>query len=65
MHRREDNIKKGLKQDVRLWTGFKWLRIGTSGGVFWTRVWNFWKYRRWRLVSLSRRNLLHGILVKS
>jgi hypothetical protein len=23
--------------DVRVWTGFIWLRIGTNGGLLWTR----------------------------
>jgi hypothetical protein len=31
--RREDNIKMHLTEyDVKAWTGFKWLRIGYSGG---------------------------------
>jgi hypothetical protein len=31
----EDNIKMDLKEIVRvLWTGFLWVRIGTSGSYF-------------------------------
>jgi hypothetical protein len=29
----EDNLEKGLKYDLMAWTGFIWLRIGTSGGL--------------------------------
>jgi hypothetical protein len=34
------------KMDLReiggmVWTGSNWLRIGTSGGLLWTRWWNF------------------------
>jgi hypothetical protein len=29
----EDNIEKYLKYDGKAWTGFIWLRIGTSGGL--------------------------------
>ena len=30
-----DNIKKDLQEiDVRAWTGWSWLRIGTGGGTF-------------------------------
>jgi hypothetical protein len=32
MRRWEDNIKMDL-QDVGLWTGASWLRIGTGGGT--------------------------------
>jgi hypothetical protein len=28
-----DNIKMDLKEDRVRWTGFSWLRIGTSGGL--------------------------------
>jgi hypothetical protein len=39
---------------VRVWTGFKWLRIGTDGGLLWTL--------QWLSDSVfSRRTLLHGI----
>jgi hypothetical protein len=35
---RERNIKIIFKDwDMRVWTGFIWLRIGTSGGAFQTR----------------------------
>jgi len=31
----EDNIRKGLRETGgRVWTGFIWLRIRTSGGLF-------------------------------
>jgi hypothetical protein len=34
-HRWEDNIKMDLKEiGGRIWTGFIWLRIGTSGRLF-------------------------------
>jgi hypothetical protein len=29
------------KQDGRVWTGFIWLRIWTSGELLWTRQWTF------------------------
>jgi hypothetical protein len=33
-HRWDYNIKIGIKElDVRMWTGFIWLRIGSSGGL--------------------------------
>jgi hypothetical protein len=34
IHRRgwDDDIKCILKYNVRVWTGFRWLRIGSSGG---------------------------------
>jgi hypothetical protein len=25
------------KEDMKMWSGFIWLRIGTGGGLFWTR----------------------------
>jgi hypothetical protein len=28
------------------WSGFSWLRIGTSGGLLWTRWWTFWFWRQ-------------------
>jgi hypothetical protein len=28
-----DNIKMDLREDGVVWTGSKWLRIGTSGGL--------------------------------
>jgi hypothetical protein len=28
-----DNIKMDLRDDGVIWTGFIWLRIGTSGGL--------------------------------
>jgi hypothetical protein len=44
-----------------MWTGFIWLRIGTSGGILWTRWWKFGLHKRrgiswlakWLLVSLE------------
>jgi hypothetical protein len=36
-NRWKDNIKMNLKkQDWVAWTGFVWLRKGTSGGLLWT-----------------------------
>jgi hypothetical protein len=35
-HRWEDNMKRDL-QDVGVWTGLMWLRIGTGGGYLWMR----------------------------
>jgi hypothetical protein len=33
-HRSEDNTRMGLKKkDEKLWTGFIWLRVGTSCGI--------------------------------
>jgi len=33
-HRWEDNMKRD-SQDVGVWTGLMWLRIGTDGGYLW------------------------------
>jgi len=35
--------------NVRMWTEFSWLRIGQSGGLFWTLWWTFGirKIRSW------------------
>jgi hypothetical protein len=33
-----DNIKIDLRE---IWTGSIWRRIGTSGGLLWTRWWTF------------------------
>jgi hypothetical protein len=30
----------------RLWTGFVWLKIGTSGALLWTRSWIFAFHKR-------------------
>jgi hypothetical protein len=30
----EDNTRMDLKESGKLWTGFIWLRIGTTGGLF-------------------------------
>jgi hypothetical protein len=35
-HRWEDNIKKDHKYGFRVWIGFMWLRIGTSGRLVYT-----------------------------
>jgi hypothetical protein len=32
-HRWEDNIRVGLREIGWMWTGFIWLRIGTSSGL--------------------------------
>jgi hypothetical protein len=38
MRRWEDNIRMYLRKiDGKLWNGFIWLRIGTSGGLLLTR----------------------------
>jgi hypothetical protein len=34
------------KQNGKLWTGFNWLRTGTSGGLMWTRQWTFGFHKR-------------------
>jgi hypothetical protein len=39
------------KQGVRMWTGFKWLRIGCSGQLLWTWVFGFNK--RWEILWLA------------
>jgi hypothetical protein len=36
-HRREDTIKMYLKFSVRMYTGFIWLKIGFSCGLFLAR----------------------------
>jgi hypothetical protein len=37
-----DNIKMDL---ISVWTGFMWLRIGTSGGLLWTQQWTSELYK--------------------
>jgi hypothetical protein len=58
------------KYGGKMWTGFIWLRIETSGGLLWTRQWTFkFHKRRWMVnfltawvpISFSRRPLLHGV----
>jgi hypothetical protein len=36
-----DNIKMDLIEDEMVRIGLIWLRIGTSGGLLWTRLWTF------------------------
>jgi hypothetical protein len=31
-------------------TGFGWLRIGSSGGLLWTRLWTCWFHKESRLL---------------
>jgi hypothetical protein len=33
----EDDIKTDLKEDVRVWTGYSWLRMESSDRLLWTR----------------------------
>jgi hypothetical protein len=40
--RREDTIKMYLKFSVRIHTGFIWLKIGFSCGLFFSTVVNLW-----------------------
>jgi hypothetical protein len=35
--RRRGEVNIRMDNDVKLWTGFIWLRVGTSGGLLWTR----------------------------
>jgi hypothetical protein len=51
-HRWEDNIIGWIfrKWDVGVWTGLGWLRIQTGGSL-----------NSYKLVSFSRRILLHGV----
>jgi hypothetical protein len=37
------------KYIVWVWTGFIWLRIGSSGGLLWTRQWTF-GFHKWRRI---------------
>jgi hypothetical protein len=47
----EDSIRMDLREwDGKVWTGFIWLRIRTSGGLLWTRSWTF-GYRKRREIS--------------
>jgi hypothetical protein len=41
----------------RRWCGFIWLRIGTGGGLFWTRWWTF-RFWHHRVSSLVRHRLV-------
>jgi hypothetical protein len=38
----------------RVWTGFIWVRISTSGGLFWTRKWTFWFHKRREISWLAQ-----------
>jgi len=65
----ENSIKTNkIKQSVSVWTGFIWLRIGTSGRLLWRRKLFHvsWKARNffnsWETVSFWRRNLFHGVI---
>jgi hypothetical protein len=65
----KDNINWILgKWGLGMWIGLIWLRVGTSGGVLWTRWWTFGFHKMrgisWlaeRTLSFSRRILLHGV----
>jgi hypothetical protein len=38
IHVQEDNIKTDFQEiGWRAWTGLMWLRVGTAGGLLWTR----------------------------
>jgi hypothetical protein len=41
-HRWVDNIKMDLRD---IWIGLIWLRIGTNGGLLWTRRWTFGSHK--------------------
>jgi hypothetical protein len=40
-YRWKDNINMDLKESGRVWTGFFWLRMWTSGGLLYTQIWMF------------------------
>jgi hypothetical protein len=51
-----------------IWTGLIWLRIGTSGGHLWTRLWTFRFHKLLRSFlsscttgGFSRRTQLHDV----
>jgi len=48
-----------------VWTGFIWLRIGTSSKLLWTVLWTFRFHKRqgisWLTTSFWRKTLLHGV----
>jgi hypothetical protein len=51
-----------------VWTGWMWLRIGTSGRLLWTQWWTFGIHKRqgifftsWVTIIFSRGTLLHGV----
>jgi hypothetical protein len=55
-----------------MWIGFIWLKIGTGGGLLWTRWWTFGFHKMWgipwlavRTLSFSIRTLLHGVSLVS
>jgi len=35
------------KWGLRMWTGFIWLKSGSSGGILWTWKWTF-GFHKWR-----------------
>jgi hypothetical protein len=41
------------KQGKKVWTGFIWLRIGTSGALLRTRQWTFGFHKRWGISWLA------------
>jgi hypothetical protein len=52
-----------------LWTGFIWLRMGTSNGLLWMWQWTFMCHRRTRIswlaewLSFSGRTAFHGLVM--
>jgi hypothetical protein len=40
-----------LREDEMVWIGLLWLRIGTSGGLSWTRYWIFGFHKCWEVLE--------------
>lgn len=51
----DENLK-----ETGVWTGFVRLRIGSIGGLFWTRWWTLGFTASWAAVCLSKRILFRG-----
>jgi hypothetical protein len=51
---RWEDIRMDLRE-IRwnVWTGCIWLRIGTSDGLLWTRLWTFGFHKRWGISWLA------------
>jgi hypothetical protein len=43
------------KQCVRVWTGFNWLKMGSTDRLSWARQWNFGFHKSWGISWLAER----------
>jgi hypothetical protein len=65
-YRWEDNIMGIRRQGTRVYAGFIWIRIASTGWLLWTLSWTFRLKKNnnllssWVTVNFFRRTLLHG-----